>query len=64
MLKSACRLAGGAKPVSWLLFSDGPMTVPSPVAIGEGPHRMQHATFCMETACLPWSLHTLCYSII
>lgn len=30
-----------AKPVSWLLFSDGPMTEPCPVAIGEGPHRMQ-----------------------
>lgn len=37
MLKSACRLAGGAKPVSWLLFSDVPMTGPSPVAVGEGP---------------------------
>lgn len=53
-----------AKPVSWLLFSDGPMTEPSPVAIGEGPHRMQRARFCRKTAWLLWSLRTLCYSVI
>lgn len=64
MLKSACCLASGAEPVSWLRFSDEPVTGPSPVAIGEGPHTMQRSRFCVETVWLLRSLITLCYSII
>lgn len=45
MLKSACCLASGAEPVSWLRFSDEPVTGPSPVAMGEGPHTMQRSRF-------------------
>lgn len=59
MWKSACCLASGAEPVSWLLFSDEPVTGPSPVAIGEGPHRRQRSRLCMETVAALVSEHPL-----
>lgn len=60
-LQSACCLARGAEPGSWLLFTDRPATGPSPMAAGEGPHRVPPPAFYVGTMWLSWSFYALVY---